>query len=134
MNTANLGTLQRVDVRQAWPHEAQDFTPWLAKNLGVLADELGVALEMEDTEKAVGLYRYRADIVARVPHDGTLVLIENQLEEANLEHLGQVLAYLAGLEAQIIVWVATSFHDLHLAAIRWLNEHTAAPLRSLQFA
>lgn len=127
MNDANLGTLQRVDVRQAWPHEAQDFTPWLAKNLGVLSAELGIELELEDTERAVGLYRYRADIVARVPHDGTLVLIENQLEEADLEHLGQVLAYLAGLEAQIIVWVATNFHELHVSAIRWLNKHTSAP-------
>jgi hypothetical protein len=127
MNQANLATLERVDVRCAWPNEAQDFTPWLANNLGVLSDELGVALELEDTEKAVGLYRYRADIVARVPHDGTLVLIENQLEEANLEHLGQVLAYLAGLNAQIIVWVATNFHELHLSSIRWLNKHTSAP-------
>ena len=66
MNQANLATLERVDVRCAWPNEAQDFTPWLANNLGVLSDELGVALELEDTEKAVGLYRYRADIVARV--------------------------------------------------------------------
>ena len=53
--------------------------------------------------------------------------IENQLERANLQHLGQVLAYLAGLEAKIVVWVATGFDESHLSAIRWLNNHTEDP-------
>ena len=122
MTTAELGTLERVDVRKAWPHEALDFTPWLAKNLNRLASELGLELELEDTEKHVG--PFRADIVARVPLTDDRVLIENQLEWANLQHLGQVLAYLAGLEAKIVVWIATGFLDEHRTAIRWLNEHT----------
>ena len=122
MTTAKLGTLERVDVRKAWPHEAMDFTPWLAENLNRLAAELGLELELEDTEKHVG--PYRADIVARVPLTDDRVLIENQLEWANLQHLGQVLAYLAGLEAKIVVWIATGFLDEHRTAIRWLNEHT----------
>lgn len=125
MTTTELGTLERVDVRKAWTHEAHKFTPWLAENLSRLSSELGVELELEDTEVYVG--PYRADIVARVPQTDEIVLIENQLEWANLQHLGQVLAYLAGLEAQIVVWVATGFHDEHLSAIRWLNEHTLDP-------
>ena len=28
-----LGTLKNVNLREAWSHEAQDFTPWLADNL-----------------------------------------------------------------------------------------------------
>ncbi|MDE2903634.1 MAG: hypothetical protein OXP73_11475 [Chloroflexota bacterium] len=127
MTNASLGTLRHVEVRQAWAHEARDFTPWLSENLEVLSAELGIALELEDTEVAVGPDQYRADILARAPHDGSVVLIENQLEEANLEHLGQVLAYLAGLNAQIVVWVATRFREGHLSAIRWLNEHTDDP-------
>ena len=124
MNRLELGELEQVGVRQAWQHEAHDFTPWLAENLGRLSSALGIDLELEGTEVQVG--PYRADIVARA-QDGTLVLIENQLEEANLQHLGQVLAYLAGLNAEIVVWVATDFNEAHLSAIRWLNEHTADP-------
>ena len=122
MSIPKLGRLERVDVRKAWSHEAQDFTPWLADNLNRLAAELGLEFELEDTEKYVG--PFRADIVARVPQTDDRVLIENQLEWANLQHLGQVLAYLAGLEAKIVVWVAAGFLDEHLTAIRWLNERT----------
>ena len=127
MKATDLGTLRHVSVRLAWAHEASDFTPWLSENLDVLSAELGIALELEDTEVVVGPDQYRADILARASHDGSVVLIENQLEEANLEHLGQVLAYLAGLNAQIVIWVATRFREAHLSAIRWLNEHTADP-------
>lgn len=121
-----FSTLKAVSLREAWEHEAHDFTPWLADNLDRLSEELGIdKLELEGTEMQVG--PYRADIVARIPQDDARVLIENQLENANLQHLGQVLAYLAGLEAQIVVWVARGFHEAHLSAIRWLNEHTADP-------
>ena len=125
MNQLELGTLEQVEVRQVWPHEAYDFTPWLAENLDKLSAVLQVDLEREGTEVQVG--RYRADIVARIPQDDTRVLIENQIDEANLQHLGQVLAYLAGLDAEIVVWIATGFDEAHLSAIRWLNEHTADP-------
>ena len=86
MSIPKLGRLERVDVRKAWSHEAQDFTPWLAENLNRLAAELGLEFELEDTEKYVG--PFRADIVARVPQTDDRVLIENQLEWANLQHLG----------------------------------------------
>ena len=90
---ADLGTVQDVDLREAWPHEAHDFTPWLAKNLTILAQAVGIDLEVEKKEVDVG--GYKADIVARVPEDATRVIIENQLEQADLQHLGQLLAYLA---------------------------------------
>ena len=122
----DLGKLERANVREAWPHEAHNFTPWLASNLDRLSAELGIDnLELEGTEVNVG--PFRADIVARIPQDGSGVLIENQLQHANLQHLGQLLAYLAGLEAKIVIWVATGFDEPHLSAIRWLNNHTADP-------
>ena len=96
--------------------------PWLADNLDRLAKEIGLELECEGTEVHVG--PLRADIVARNPRDDSRVLIENQLEHADLHHLGQVLAYLAGLEAKAVVWVAKGFDEAHLSALRWLNEHT----------
>lgn len=125
MNMAELGTLERVDVRKAFPNEAHNFTPWLAANLGRLSAELDIELELEGQEVRVGTLR--ADIVARVSQSDDRVLIENQLELADLQHLGQVLAYLAGLEAKIVIWIAKGFGDEHLSAIRWLNEHTVDP-------
>jgi len=125
MSDSVLGKLERVEVRQAWAHEAHHFTPWLADHLDELAEKLGIELELESTETAVG--PYRADIVARNRRDNSVVLIENQLETANLQHLGQILAYMAGLDAHVVVWVATGFRDVHRAAIRWLNEHTVDP-------
>ena len=125
MSDINLGKLERVEVRKAWEHEAQHFTPWLADNLDLLGEKLGISLELEGEEVYVG--PYRADIMAQNPDDGSIVLIENQLETADLKHLGQILAYTAGLDARTIVWVATDFNDIHRSAIRWLNEHTVAP-------
>ena len=120
---SELGTLKWVDkLRDVWKDEAQDFTPWLARNLDRLSAVFGIELELEGKEVVVG--PYRADIVARDPRDNSRVLIENQLEDADLKHLGQVLAYLAGLEAKVVVWIAKVFGEAHLSAIRWLNTHT----------
>ena len=125
MKELAFGTLERTDLRQAWKHEAEDFTPWLAQNLDRLSEQLGIELELEDTEVSVG--PFHADIVARVPIDGARVLIENQLEETDHRHLGQLMTYLAGLDAQIVLWIAAGFNESHLSAIRWLNEHTSDP-------
>ena len=120
-----LGRLKEVCVRAVWKHEARDFTRWLANNLDRLSEVLDIELELEEREKYVGANR--ADIVARVFSKGTQVLIENQLERSDLRHLGQILAYLAGLEAHIVIWIAPSFRDAHLSAIRWLNQNTSEP-------
>ena len=120
-----LDRLKEVGVREVWSHEATKFTPWLSRNLDHLTDTLGIKLKLEKREQQVGTHR--ADIVARIPDHGAYVLIENQLEQADLKHLGQILSYLAGLEAQIVVWIAPGFKDDHLRAIRWLNHNTADP-------
>ena len=120
-----FGELIDVDLREAWPHEANDFTPWLAENLHRLSQAIGVDLELEDTE--VSVEGFSADILARIPSDGSMVVIENQLENTNHTHLGQVLTYLAGLEAQTVIWIAREFQGPHLSAVRWLNSYTVDP-------
>ncbi len=122
---ADLGRLKEVSVREVWSNEAKNFTPWLSENLDRLTEALGIELKMEKREMQVG--SHRADIVARIPDHGARVLIENQLGQTDLKHLGQILAYLAGLEAQIVIWIAPDFRDDHLSAVRWLNQHTADP-------
>jgi len=121
---AELGILKRVDLRDIWATEAQDFTPWLAQehNLNELAKVLGFDLELEAQEQNVG--PFRADILCKNTDDGAWVLIENQLERTDHIHLGQLLTYAAGLHAVTIVWVAATFTDEHRAALDWLNEIT----------
>lgn len=120
----NLGRLEKVALREIWPHEAGDFTPWLAQdhNLALLGDTLGLELVLEAQEQEVG--PFKADILAKDVSTDHWVLIENQLERTDHTHLGQVLTYAAGLNAVTIVWVAEHFTEEHRATLDWLNEIT----------
>ncbi len=120
----NLGRLEKVDLRNIWLSEATHFTPWLAReeNLAVLSETIGIDLELEAQEKAVG--PFRADILCKNINSGNRVLIENQLERTDHVHLGQLLTYASGLEAATIVWVAARFTEEHRAALDWLNRIT----------
>lgn len=123
MTDIQFGLLEDLPLRDAWKHEAHQFTPWLADNIDHLSNAIGIPLELSDTE--VPVETFSADIVARNPMDDSVVLIENQLETTDHKHLGQIMTYLAGLEAQTVVWIAPAFREPHLSAVRWLNEHTA---------
>ena len=117
-----IAPLTPANVREAWAHEAHHFTPWLADNIEGLSQAIGIPLELEGCEVSVD--SFSADILARNPMDDTRVLIENQLEGSDHTHLGQIMTYLAGLDAKTVIWIATGFRDAHLSAINWLNEHT----------
>ena len=127
---AQFSQLTDVELREAWSHEANDFTPWLAENLDRLSEVIGVQIEPEGTEVRVG--DYSADILARDP-DGKRVLIENQLEWSDHTHLGQILTYLAGLDARTVIWIARNFNETHLSAFRWLNENSGDDLNPFDF-
>ena len=118
----NFTRLLDAAPRDAWPDEARDFTPWLFDNIDFLSDAVGIELEATDRETAVD--NFSADIMAKDVRTGDRVLIENQLETSDHKHLGQILTYLAGIEAKSIVWIARQFQEAHRSAIRWLNEHT----------
>ena len=117
--------LNEINIRAAWPDEARDFTPWLSQNLERLSRAIGIPMELEGTE--VPVEQFSADVLARNPADNSLILIENQLEQTDHSHLGQILTYLAGLDAQTIIWIAKEFREPHLSAVRWLNDHTQDP-------
>lgn len=124
-----LGRLEKIDLRDIWRTEDQDFTPWLARdeNISLLADTLGLELEVEAQEKEVG--PFRADILCKDIHNDSWVLIENQLERTDHRHLGQLITYAAGLKAVTIVWVAATFTEEHRAALDWLNAVTGDDFR-----
>lgn len=127
--TPTLGRLHPVALREVWPDEAYQFTPWLAfpENLTVLGETLGMQLNAERTEAAVG--GFSADILARNAVDNSVVVIENQLEQTDHTHLGQIMTYLAGLDAKTVIWIAKRIRDEHRAAIEWLNTNTSEAFR-----
>ena len=129
MTDQALGRLTRVDLRDIWTREADDFTPWLAReeNLTILSETLGIDLELEAQEKAVG--PFRADVLCKDIGTGTWVLIENQLERTDHGHLGQLLTYASGLEAVTIVWIAARFTEEHRSTLDWLNRITDESFR-----
>lgn len=124
MSNQNLGRLERVELRDIWISESTDFTPWLARptNLAILGEVLGIDLELEAQEKAVG--PFRADLLCKDIDTGAWVLIENQLERTDHGHLGQLLTYASGLDAVTIVWVAARFTEEHRSTLDWLNKIT----------
>ena len=126
MTVQPLGRLEKVDIREIWKNEAVDFTPWLAEpaNIGLLGDTIGMELEVEAVEKDVG--RFFADILCKDAASDRFVVIENQIENTDHDHLGKTITYAAGLEATAIVWIAKHFGEEHRAALDWLNEITGA--------
>lgn len=117
-----LGTIEQVDLRRLWPNEAVDFTPWLANEISRLGDALGLELEVRDREAPVG--GYSLDILAHDVGSNRPVIIENQLESTDHDHLGKLLTYASYYDANVVVWIARQFREEHRQALDWLNQRT----------
>lgn len=119
-----MGKIERVPVREVWPHEALDFTKWLAEeeNLTQLGDVCAIDLELVDTESPVR--SFSVDIFAKETASDRRIVIENQLEETNHDHLGKIITYAAGKGADVVIWAVARARDEHRKAIEWLNDHT----------
>ena len=118
-----IGKIKRLQLREVWPHEALDFTSWLEKNIEVLNDVLDFSLANAEREQAVGTFS--VDLVAE-DLSGHTVIIENQLEKSDHDHLGKLLTYLVGVEAQAAIWIVSDPRPEHVNVINWLNESSAA--------
>ncbi|MDR0755069.1 MAG: DUF4268 domain-containing protein [Prevotellaceae bacterium] len=118
----NLGKLKQIAPREKWKHETLGFTPWLAQHIDELNSALGLELEVENTEVAVG--PYSADVLAKDIGTNKYVVIENQLEKTNHDHLGKSITYASVLDASTVIWIATDFTEEHQKALDWLNDHT----------
>ena len=119
----NLAKLQKIDLRDVWSLEP-DFTNWLAQkeNLDLLSEEIGVDIKLIKTEANVGLFK--VDILGEEESSGRKIIIENQLGDTNHDHLGKIITYASGYDAEIIIWVVRDVREEHQRAIEWLNEHT----------
>lgn len=117
-----IGKIRRVPLREVWAHEALDFTTWLEENVDVLSDVLGIGLENVERERAAG--SFSVDLVAE-DENGNPVVIENQLEKSNHDHLGKLVTYLAAMEAKTAVWIVSEPRPEHIRSVGWLNESAA---------
>ena len=118
-----LSKLVQIPLREVWKHEALDFTQWLAlpANIELLSDTIGV--NITETQTEVGVGQFHVDILAEDEH-GRKIVIENQLEPTNHDHLGKIITYASGLQAEVVVWIVERAREEHEQAINWLNENT----------
>jgi hypothetical protein len=110
----------------AWISEPYNFTPWLAQadNLSLLSEAVGIELELVQQEAGVGAFS--ADILAKDTNSDSFVVIENQLEQTDHSHLGQLITYASGLDASAIIWISRKVREEHRQAMDWLNALTPA--------
>jgi len=121
----SIGKLEKVSLREIWKNEAKGFTQWLEENIEVLNESLDLSLASVETESGVGTFA--VDLLAE-DDNGNVVVIENQLEKTNHDHLGKVLTYLTGLEAKTAIWICSDPRPEHSKVITWLNEATPADI------
>lgn len=119
-----LSKLKKIDLRTVWKNEPNDFSQWLSQeeNLSLLGEEIGIDISFTKTEASVG--RYNVDILAEEENTGRKMIIENQLEYTDHDHLGKLVTYASGYDAEIIIWIVKDIREEHEKAVDWLNEHT----------
>lgn len=119
-----LGKLVEVPVRELWKHEQYNFSNWLAspENIDYLNEILGLNLVDVQLEASVGAYR--CDIFAKDDTSDIKVIVENQLEQSDHDHLGKIITYASGLGATYLVWITTQAREEHRSAVEWLNNNT----------
>ena len=120
-----LGRFEKVELRDYWEDEARDFTPWLSQeeNIKILSESIGIDIEIEGKEVYVG--SFKADLVGRDISNNKKIIIENQLEKTNHDHLGKIITYASGIDASVIIWICKTITEEHRKAIDWLNENMA---------
>lgn len=117
-----IGKIRRVALREVWRHEALDLTTWLTDNIDVLNEALDLSLSNPEREQSAGAFN--VDIVAE-DENGNPVIIENQLEKSDHDHLGKLITYLVALGSKTAIWIVSDPRPEHIASISWLNESSS---------
>lgn len=116
-----VGKIKKVGLREIWKHEASDFTKWLQENPDVIGDIIGFQLFNVEREQSTG--NFNVDLRAETS-SGDQVIIENQLEKSNHDHLGKIITYLTAFDAKVAIWICSEPRSEHMTAMAWLNEST----------
>lgn len=120
---ASIGQIQIEPIKTAFPKEASHLTTWLEKHIDVLGERIGLVLTVVQREAKVG--SFNVDLLCE-DIDGNAVVVENQLEPTDHDHLGKLLTYLVNLEATTAIWVTSHVRPEHERVMDWLNESTPA--------
>ena len=121
MSDKKFGELKKQTMQDTWGSEAHDFTPWLQDNIDALGKALKMTLHSINREERIG--DFWLDLLALDENKRT-VAIENQFNSTDHSHLGQLLTYAAGCNADVLIWVTETVRDEHRAAVDWLNRKT----------
>ena len=120
---ASIGQIQIEPIRTAFPKEASHLTTWLEQHIDVLGERIGVKLNVVQREAKVG--SFNVDLLCE-DGDSNAVVVENQLEATDHDHLGKLLTYLVNLDAATAIWVTSEARPEHSKVVDWLNESTPA--------
>lgn len=123
MNKKNLGKIKSVDLRVVFQNEATDFTPWLENNIEQLSETIGI--EISDVKREGGVGNFSCDLIGIEANSENKVIIENQLEQTNHDHLGKIITYASGVSAKYVIWIAKKIREEHQKALEWLNENAS---------
>lgn len=115
-----IGKIERVPLREVWRHEAYDFSSWLSQNIDVLNEVIHFEIQNVETERSTG--SFSVDITGE-DSSGNMVIIENQLEKSDHDHLGKLITYLAAFDAKTAIWIVADARQEHIQAVSWLNEN-----------
>ena len=117
----SIERIEQVPVRDVWRHEAYDFTTWLEENIDVLNDNLVYEIDPDSLRREAAAGAFSVDLVGE-DMNGQSVVIENQLERSDHDHLGKVLTYTAAFDADIAIWIVADARPEHVRAVGWLND------------
>jgi len=119
----SVGKLKKLglrEIKKIWPHEENDLSPWIAKNVDALNEVLNLQIEIEGKEEYI--HNFRLDLVGTDNFSQMPVIVENQFGQSNHDHLGKLITYSAAKEAGIMIWIANKIQISHRNAIEWLNK------------
>ena len=121
---SEVGIIETVAVRDVWPKEDADFTPWLQSRIGQLDNVLGLGLS--NPQREVGAGDFMIDLVAGTNFGD--VVIENQFGKSDHRHLGQLVTYLSHREVQRAIWIVEDARPEHVKAVETLNDRGVAQI------
>jgi len=113
-----IGAIETVALRDVWPMEDRDFTPWLCANVGALDSVLGLGLA--NPRREVGAGDFSIDVVAET--DFGDIVIENQYGRSDHRHLGQLVTYLSHRQVHRAIWILEEARPEHVKAVETLNQ------------
>ena len=66
-------------------------------------------MELELLDQEAPVETFSLDLLVRESGTNRTVVIENQLGPTNHDHLGKLLTYAGGYDANVLVWIAKNF-------------------------